>query len=355
MMLIDWLTLRLPMLSLDRALYERVMSNLDLVTRIRPDGSRVYAKYVLDVEKLRSDSGGLFWSLGCDGKQSYLVIAGSPASIMNDFRNNVFGSLDVVQCAKALILYASRSFDSNLPLDLDRWQCRRIDITGNYLLPDSESVELALSQLLVSNATRKRAASPSSGGNSVYWGGKSQRARGKAYWKGDHVRYLMRKGKFSVPDGAQPLLDRILRLEHTRGSQFFRTKERNPYFCWYEYLSPETCKTLFLDYFTPLFPGSLEVNDMNSQSLVSLIMKENSISEGRARAAYNTLRNMRSDGFDVVKSYMPRSTFGLHLKYLRKIGIADSDIQVAKIIPIRKIKIILAQPVSSWDELKKVA
>jgi hypothetical protein len=52
---------------------------------------------------------------------------------------------------------------------------------------------------------------------------------------------------------------------------------------------------------------------------------------------------------------MPRSTFQLHLKYLRMAGISDGDMHTAKIIPLRPVRIVLAQAVGSWDELRRVA
>lgn len=94
---------------------------------------------------------------------------------------------------------------------------------------------------------------------------------------------------------------------------------------------------------------------MNRIDILASLMKENNISENAAKSAFHTLRNIRADGFDVVKGYMSKNTFYRHLRYLRAIGITDSDMYMAKVIPLRKVKIVLAQPVTSWEELRKAA
>lgn len=356
-MFIDWLTIRIPLLLLDKRFYYKIEPYLNTHLVYDSKGKEVRSWISVDFEKLRSDSPGFYWSFVNDGNREYLSIGGSPASCLNDYKNNVFGILDVKECAHSMISCASDVFDYSLPHDLSLWQCRRIDITANYLLPDAESVQLALAQLLQSNAARKRASSSSLGGDSVYWGGSSTMSKGKAYWKGQHLRYLRRKFQVSLPlESDFLLMDRVLRLEHTRGSAFFRRMEHKHLdYRWYEHLSFENCKKLFLDFFSPLVPGFVEVSDMNRIDIVSRLMKENDISETVAKSVFNTLRNIRADGFDVVKGYMPKNTFYRHLRFLRAIGITDSDMYMAKVIPLRKVKIVLAQPVTSWEELRKVA
>lgn len=84
-------------------------------------------------------------------------------------------------------------------------------------------------------------------------------------------------------------------------------------------------------------------------------MTANDITEGRARAAFTTFANIRSLGFEAVKGYMPRSTFQLHLRYLRAAGITDGDMHTAKVIPLRPVRIVLAQPIGSWEEIRRAA
>lgn len=336
------------------------------LVRFDSSGMMVFCKVVFDVEKLRSDSPGLFWQIGSDGKRSFLIIAGSPANIINGFSNNVFGSLDVQYCAQVMIDYAMKCLDLQLPLDLRLWQCRRVDITANYYLPGSGSADLALSQLLFSDAARKRSSSPANGGKSVYWGGKSTRAKGKAYLKGEHAQYLLRCGKafFSGGDNDISALHHVIRFEHTRGSAFFRDlesgkflEEGSKFHCnscfWVDFLSSKRCEILFLDYFSQLVSG-VEVSGMNHDSIVSHIVQSVGCSQNVARSSFNMMRNIREDGFDVVKNYMPHASYYRYLKILRQAGFTESDIRSCKVIQFPKIKIDLRNPVRSWDELRSL-
>ena len=364
-MFIDWLTLRISLHHFERCLFDRFMQYAGRLVRIDSSGKVVYEKIVFDVEKLRSDSPGLFWQIASDGSRSLLVIAGSPANVINNFSNNVFGSCDVRYCSQVMIGYASRCLDIPLPLDLSMWECRRIDVTANYYLPGAGTADLAISQLLFSESARKRSSSPANGGKSVYWGGGSTRSKGKAYLKGEHARYLARYGKAFFSDSNDlSALDHVIRFEHTRGSAFFRDLEsgkflsdESKFHCdsleWHEFLSVERCEKLFLDYFSQLV-SNVEVSDMKNSVIISLLMARTGCSESVARSSFNMLRNIREDGFDVVKNYMSHATFYRYMKILRDSGITESDIRSVKIIPVRKIKIDLLNPVRSWDELRAI-
>lgn len=332
---------------------EKLESCLDYVQRYDSEGLVKYSKRVLDIEKLRSDSRGLFWAVGSDGKQSYLIVAGSPASCANHFKNNVFGLGDIGLCARILLRAASSAIGCVLP-DYREFQCRRVDITANYILPDKESVSLALRQLAVSDAARRISSSPKNGGDSVYWSASSTFSKGKVYQKGAHMRYLIKKQVASLPcDDDIYLLDRVLRFEHTRGSAFFRRLEENGQ-VWHEVLTEEYLQKLFLDFFSPLVAG-VGVEDMNREEFIKCLIEENGITENQACAVFTTWRNIQQDGFFAVKGYMSKPTFYRHLRYMRAIGITDADMTTAKVLPIRRVKIILAEPISSWQELRAAA
>lgn len=349
-LLIDWLTLRIPLdAKLGPAIHERVLSCLGKVECWSADGVKLWEKNSLDVDKLRSDTPGLCWQVQSDGKSQYLVIGGSPASIA--YGINVFGSLDVRSGANALIRLACRILRAVLP-PLERWQCRRIDITGNYLLPDPESVKQALKMLLVTDGSRRKATSAKKGGDTVSWNPSSDLASGKAYHKGPQLRFLVKEEKVKASESQLEAADRLLRLEHKKGSRWFRRlAERGG--CWYRLTAWELWQE-YRGFFGRLVEG-VEVREMDRMSMVARLMAANGITCGRAESAFTTLRNIREDGLEVVKGYMAKRTFYLHLKYLRAAGITDADMHTAKVLQFRPVKIVLAQPVGSWDEIWRAA
>jgi II/X family phage/plasmid replication protein len=349
-LLIDWLTLRCPLDDrIGRTVQERVLSCLGRIQCYDPDGVLSWEKNTLDVDKLRSDTVGLLWQVQSDGKQQYLVVAGSPAAILHGV--NVFGSLDIRAGANALLRLACRALRAVLP-PLEQWQCRRIDITGNYVLPDFETVKQALRMLMVSDGSRRRPGNQERGGDSVVWNPGSDLSKGKAYHKGPQLAFLVKKGKVEVSQEQLAAADRLLRLEHTKGSRWWRRFEASGR-KWWQLTAWELWQE-FKGFFGGLVQG-VEVNEMNRTQMVTRIMQANSISEGRAEAAFTTLRNIREDGREVVQGFMARSTYQLHLKYLRAAGITDSDMSTAKVLPFRPIRIVLAQPVGSWEDIRRAA
>ena len=348
--LCDWLTLRVSLQELENyGLRARLSECLNTLTNINSDGEILWEKKVLDVDALRSDTVGLYWAVQGDGKQEYLVIGGSPASLEHGL--NVFGSLDIVHCANVLIKAASKELKTLLPA-FQRWQCRRIDITGNFVLPDVASVKQALRQLCLADGGRRKGSKIDRGGDSVYWNATSDLAKGKAYHKGAQLRMLVKKGRIEATEELLNMADRLLRLEHTRGARWFRRLAeggRN----WFD-LKVSELSDLFTDFFSRVVEG-VEVKDMDRHSLVALIAASNGITEGRAAAAFTTYRNIRADGFDVVKDFMPKATWYLHLKYLRSAGISDADMQMGNVVQFRPVRIVLAQPVTSWEEIRRAA
>lgn len=348
--LIDWLTLRLPLEKLqDEALHRRVRDCCNTLLCSDVDGVLVWEKQVLNVDALRSDSVGLFWQLQSDGKRPYLVIGGSPASVEHGV--NVFGEIDIQHCASVLIRAASLELCAVLPA-FPAWQCRRIDITGNYALPDSASVKQALRQLSISEGGRRKASSNARGGDSVYWNPASDLVKGKAYHKGPQLRRLVLKGKLDLAEPYLLLADRLLRFEHTRGARWFRRLQESGR-CWFDLTSSDLVG-FFLDFFGRLVDG-VEVTDMERYELVEMIRDRNGCTPAHAEAAFATYRNIRADGFDVAKGFISRATWYRHLGMLRKVGISDADLVSGNVVKFRPVRVVLAQAVGSWDELRRAA
>lgn len=349
--LIDWLTLRVCLheSTLGAVLVARIRECLNTIHCVSHTGEILWDKQALDVDALRSDTPGFCWMVQSDGKNEYLVIGASPASLEHGV--NVFGGCDIKHAATVLIHQAGRALHAVLP-PLHKWQCRRIDITGNFVLPDAASVKQSLRQLCLADGGRRKASNAKNGGDSVYWNPTSDLAKGKAYHKGPHLSHLVRKGLIDISDDLIALADRLLRLEHTRGARWFRRLAeagRN----WFD-LTTADLEGLFIEFFGRVVDG-VEVREMERMELVARIAQCSGITEGRANAAFTTYRNIRADGFEVTKDYMPSRTWYLHLKYLRAAGISDADLQQGNVVQFRPVRIVLAQPVTCWDDVRRAA
>lgn len=350
-LLIDWLTLRVPLDDLGPVIREKVHSCLGTVTACDAEGVVKWQKRSLDVDKLRSDSDGLFWSAQGDGKRNYLVVAGSPATLAHGV--NVFGSLDILEGAEILRQAASKALDSVLPSLLAHdWQCRRIDITGNYALPDHGSVKQALRALLNCDGVRRKASSDKRKSDSVYWGGNSDLTRGKAYHKGPHLRQLHRRKGLALSLEQFDLADKLLRLEHTRGARWFRRLEQSGRH--WSSLGAGELSALFVEFFSPLVSG-LEVKNMGRHEIVRQIEVGASVTHQQALQAFATYRNIKADGFEETKASMARATWFRHLQMLRKAGFSDSQLCAGNVIPFQQVRVLLASPVASWADLRAAA
>jgi II/X family phage/plasmid replication protein len=285
-----------------------------------------------------------------DGKTDVLVIGASPASLEHGL--NVWGSLDVRHCAKVLIDHAQKALQLVLP-GVDQWQCRRMDVTANYALPDAASVKHALAQLLVTSGARRRPSSHNRGGDTVYWNPGSDLSKGKAYHKGPQVLNLWKKNKLDTLPANVELLDQVIRLEHTRGAKWFRRLEENG-LCWQD-LTNERLIELHTEFFTPLVGEGIEVKNMERVHIIQAIMAANYCTENQARAAFSTYRNIRQDGYETTKDSMSRATFFRHQKMLRLAGISDQHLRDAVVIPFPRVRFVLAKPVANWEDIRRAA
>lgn len=349
--LIDWLTMRLPISPTSHpAIFERVAGYMGNLVYCDSSGEVTWQKRTLDIDALRSDSPGLYWQVTSDGKSDVLVIGASPASLEHGL--NVWGTLDIRHAAQVLITRASRCLSIALP-PCEKWQCRRLDVTANYALPDAASCKHALAQLLVTVGARRRPSSANRGGDTVYWNPTSDLTKGKAYHKGPQVQYLYKKNKLDrLPDEAS-LLDQVIRLEHTRGARWFRRLEQAGH-RWQD-LTQERLIELHTEFFTPLIADGIEVKNMEREHIIKAIMVANGCTENQARAAFSTYRNVRADGYEITKESMTRRTFYLHQKLLRAAGISDQHLRDAVVIPFPRVRFTLARPVASWDDIRRAA
>lgn len=360
-LLLDWVTLRIRVNELPPLLQERLFANLDSVCAFVLDGEgnplelRWESKR-LNFDALRSDAPGLYMTVTYVGADCYFYLGASPASLTQDC--NVFGSLDIREGAEAIIGHARRCFRCFLP-PIEDWECCRLDVTGNYALPDASMVKTALRTLLQTDNARRKATSAKNGGDTVLWSPTSDRFAGKAYHKGPHLRFLAEKEQIDIDPERLALADRLLRLELRLGSRFFReikSSKRHPAFAgrpWHTF-NPEELAGLHRDFFGPLVDG-VEVRNMGRVEAITLIAAANGITEGRAKAAYGTYKAIKDCGLDEVKASMAERTFYLHKKYLVTAGYSDADLCAGNVVQFKPIRIVLAQPVSSWDEMRHAA
>lgn len=342
--MIDWLTLRFPLEQLPTVLYERLKASMLYLSCVDADGVLRWHKQGLDLDALRSDTPGLMWQVQGDGTRYYLAIGGSPASVEHGC--NVFGSGDIKHCARVMVSHARRALASVLP-DAERWQVRRVDITHNYLFPGSREVKQALRVLLGTDASRARASSM--GGDTVGWNVGSDLRKGKAYHKGPQLAHLAKKGRTNASEEQIALAHRLLRLEMTLGSRWWRRFEEDGK-SWTD-LTEQDLDALHLDYFGRFF-GSVEVTDMTD---LLCKLNETAPTEGQALAAHRTWALIKAIGFENAKGSMPYRTWARHLKYLRAAGLSDADFCHGKIVEFRRHIVLLNQPCSSWEEIRRAA
>lgn len=347
-MLIDWLTLRFPLdARLGQSLHEKIQSAMGSIVKISPDGLIQWEKRTPDWDAIRSDSLGIYWSVTADGQGvRYLTIGASPSSLLNN-GVNVFGSLSLEDGSKVLIKRAGEALGAILP-HWKLWQCRRMDITANYDLGNSAQVKQALRLLLATDAPRRRTNSDRRGGDSVYWNPSSTLRAGKAYHKGEHLRYQLRKGNIQIDDELLVLADRLLRLELMLGSMWFRRLKTD----WFD-LTPEKLAAIHFEFFTSLIGGGdVEVADMGT---LLAELEKHAPTKGRALAAHRTWALIKTIGYTQTKESMPSSTWRLHTMYLRNAGISSADLCAGTVIPFRRKTLLLGQPVLSWNDLRRAA
>jgi II/X family phage/plasmid replication protein len=347
-MLIDWLTLRHPLNEkLGQEVMNRIISSLGMMTMSDSEGRIQWQKAVPDWESIRSDSCGLYWSVTGDADgERYLTIGASPSSLQNQ-GVNVFGSMDLEHCSNVLIHTAGKALDAILP-HWRQWQCRRMDVTANYDMGSSAQVKQSLRLLLATDAPRRRTNSDKRGGDTVYWNPSSDLKCGKAYDKGAHLRYQLKKGNIQVGDDILQLGENLLRLELKLGSRWFRRLEKD-----WRTLSYDDLATEHYNFFSSLIGGAdVEVSDMGT---LLIELERVAPSKGQALAAHRTWALMKSIGYTQTKESMPRATFARHCQSLRAAGISSADLCAGVIIPFRRRSLVLGQPVTAWDQIRRAA
>jgi II/X family phage/plasmid replication protein len=291
-------------------------------------------------ENIRSDSHQVTVSMAGE-----LTVCGSPARVTD--RLNVFGSGDIRACARSMLDFVASQVSVPLP-PLELWRCTRVDVTHNFDLLSAANVRAALMSLRHAEGGRYQLRTTS---ESVYWSVQSKYRSGKAYHKGPHLIYQRRKGTADPSDDEIELAQRLLRLELSLRCQFWR---ESAWKAWFEF-SESDLDALHAEYFGKLV-GNVEVTEMSDvqQKCIDAAVLMG-MTEGRGKAAHAHWCLIQSEGFERARDLVPKASHYRHLKILRSAGLSWSDFQAGRVVQLRRMPLVLAQPVRSWDELRRVA
>lgn len=334
--MIDWLTLKLPLLGLPaelaEAIFRSVADRAGRVVKVSPHGEIEWEKLVW--ERVRSDIGSVLCRVGDD-----LEIMGSPARVHG--ADNVFGSGDICECAAAMIGCVAAALSLDLPTELRRYRVTRADVTANYDLGGAAECRAALDYLRYGEGGRFRSISK---GGTLYWNTKSAHQSGKAYHKGQHLKFLSKKEGLELESWQHAGADRLLRLELALRRHWWDRAEKH----WTEYTEKELMD--FHEQYFKNFIGDGGVGNMETEILEKL--EQVCETAGRAKAAFRTLSLIRTFGVEQTRTMMAPSTYRKHVAALKDAGLSLSDLRAGNVLPFRRRTIVLGQPVRSWDELR---
>lgn len=355
-MLIDWLSINLPVGTLDFDKLRAWQSTQDRIIRVGGDGAIQWETSAWD--SVRSDSHQLaFQVTGCN-----IRIQGSPARILCD-GDNVFScgaaaALDLVGCHARMVAFINQHTGLDLPKAPDLWHVTRVDVTENLFLGSLPEVRQALSILRDCEGGRYRVSQQA--GDSVYWSHRSRLRSGKAYAKGAELAHKMiQSGKQKVKQAMREygieeiaMASGLLRLELKLGAQYWRERIAQK---WHE-TSPDHLKAEWQSYFSRMIGGAeiMAEQDIYARLLAVVdIDDKGKPKEGQAKAAYSLWCLIKSEGWQKSRDMTNKATWYRNLKHLRNAGLSDADISRGNVVPLRK-KVLEAVPVTTWAELRNL-
>ena len=331
-MLIDFLTLSTDASVLDPRTVKKITGKQDKIMRISPEGE---IKWVIPCRRnVRADSHQITVRI-----DSELDIQGSPARTKGT-RDNIFGEANPVNAFLDMVRFLSNTLEVPIPDDPTRWKIRRMDVTGNFDLGSLANVRQALNYLRHVEGGRYQVRTDA---ETVYWSKSSRLRSGKAYAKGPHMRYLIKKGHADLNPEQLSLVDRLLRLEMILRGQFWRERAARR---WYEWTS-EQLYAYFEAYFGQ-FIGKVEIVEVHK--LLDELIKV-APTEGLAKAAYRTWLLIQSHGVEEARELTTKPTWHRHKRLLQQCGVSWADFHHRALVPFRRKTIVLSDPVRSWEDL----
>ncbi len=343
-MLIDWVTVRIPLQHLNVEARTAALELGDRVCCYCPKTGIVrYESHRW--ESVRSDSHQIAVRAGSD-----LWLQGSPARIIGNgcavFGSGPSAALDLRGCVDRMVAFVGGQLGVTLPgtnCDLDTssdWIVSRVDVTGNLALGSLAEVRAALSVLRNVEGGRYRVSQQA--GDTVYWSHLSKLRSGKAYAKGPHLRYLMKSPKYDGyrygTDDIQ-LADNLLRLELKLGREWFR---RNPW----KTATPAALTAEWNNYFLRMIGGVEVETDNDLQERIISAAK----TEGQGRAAYGCWVMIQNEGWERAREFFTKTTWYRNLQILRAAGLGDADISAGQVVPLRR-RVMEARLITNWSQL----
>lgn len=341
-MLLDWVTMRTPYENLNAQALAVVMAYGDRVQRIHA-GTGELRWETAAWDSIRSDTHAISVKAG----GSELWIQGSPARIIAQ-GDAVFGAgasqaLDIAGCVNRMASFVGQMLNCELPT-AKAWKVTRVDVTNNLLLEDQAAVRIALSTLRECEGGRYRVSQQA--GDTVYWSHRSKMRSGKAYAKGPHLAYMMKKPTYDGYPYTQEQIsaaDRLLRLELKLGREWFSRHD-------WQTVTPATLRNEWNDYFGRMI-GAAEVK---SHDDIKTRVMAAAKTEGQARAALGLWALIKSEGWEAARELQSRPTWYRNLKILRAAGLGDADLSTGQVVPFRR-KVLECQAVTHWAELVRTA
>lgn len=345
-MLIDWLTAYLPFDRIPESARADLRLMGDRIMRFCPKTGVMHWE-TSAWDSIRSDSHQISFRVGSDA----LWIQGSPARVCGD-GCSVFGSgasveLDLAGCLDRMRLFVQSQINLTLDSNPAHWTVTRIDVTGNLLLDSLSDVRCALRTLRECEGGRYRVSQQA--GDTVYWSHKSRLRSGKAYAKGPHIEYMMKKKDYSgriYTQDEQILANRLLRLELKISSQYLRERINKP---WHQ-ITPTELIHEWQSYFFRMVGDSTMTDESSLYNRLILASK----TEGQAKSAYSLYLLIKTNGWQKAREITSKPTWYRNLKVLHAAGLGDADIAVGNIVSFRR-KILESQEVHSWQYLNQIA
>ena len=341
-MLLDWITIRTPYESLDSQALAVAVGYGDRVQRINAEtGELRWESAAWD--SIRSDTHAISVKAG----GSELWIQGSPARIIAE-GDAVFGAgasqaLDIPGCISRMTAFVGQMLGCSLPSP-SYWKVSRVDVTNNLQLDDLAAVKVALSTLRDCEGGRYRVSQQA--GDTVYWSHRSKLRSGKAYAKGPHLEYMMKRPSYDGYPYTQHQLqaaNQLLRLELKLGREWFSRHD-------WKSVTPAMLRNEWHDYFGRMIGGA----EMKSESDIKTRVMAAAKTEGQGKAALGCWALIQSQGWESARDLQSKTTWYRNLQILRAAGLGDVDISKGQVVPLRR-KIIECQAVTSWDQLSRSA
>ncbi|RKT46627.1 phage/plasmid replication protein, II/X family [Thiocapsa rosea] len=343
-MLVDWITARLPLDLLCEEDRETLLGLGDRIRRFNPKtGELCWETTAWD--SIRSDSHQINFKPGGDA----LWIQGSPGRVFGD-GDAVFGAgpasaLDLSGCVRgmAAMVFDAQGLQSSP--SVGQWIVSRVDVTGMLLLDSLPDVRAALSVL--KNCEGQRYRVEQQAGDTVYWSKSSRIRKGKAYAKGPHLRYLMKKRDYQgrrYTDDEIEAAGCLLRLELTLGAQWWRERAGKSWWL----VSASELKKEWTEYFNRML-GDAKVTEMNLQERIRAVVE----TDGQAKAAHACWALIKAYGWDKARDMQSKSAWYRNLKALRDAGLSDADLSHGNVVPFRR-PLIESRMVDSWADLYRL-